>query len=158
MSSLRSMSETADGQMKALQVGHEDRSPAGRPVTEAARSLLAAHGDGGHLVLRQAQKDLAQARREQFFNACRSMVFAAAERWNRAGEPADPHAHRGRAYRRWRERHHLDRRATASAPAPADAAPAMSLLRSQRRERAEKFLGGNPNIDVRGGQEMRPRW
>ncbi|CAH1661149.1 entry exclusion protein TrbK [Chelatococcus asaccharovorans] len=29
---------------------------------------------------------------------------------------------------------------------------------AERRERAEKFLGGNPNLDVRGGQEMRPRW
>ncbi|MFG1465868.1 entry exclusion protein TrbK [Xanthobacter sp. DSM 24535] len=47
----------------------------------------------------------------------------------------------------------------ASAPASADAAPAIvTSSDSQRRERAEKFLGGNPNIDVRGGQEMRPRW
>lgn len=40
-------------------------------------------------------------------------------------------------------------RAVEGSVAPSDA---------QRREQAERFLGGNPNLDVRGGQEMRPRW
>ncbi len=26
------------------------------------------------------------------------------------------------------------------------------------RRRAEQFLGGDPDRDVRGGQEMKPRW
>ncbi|MFG1365869.1 entry exclusion protein TrbK [Xanthobacter versatilis] len=42
----------------------------------------------------------------------------------------------------------------AGAAAPAASTPSDA----ERRERAEKFLGGNPNLDVRGGQEMRPRW
>lgn len=29
---------------------------------------------------------------------------------------------------------------------------------AERRERAEKFFGGDPNRDIRSGQEMRPRW
>lgn len=28
----------------------------------------------------------------------------------------------------------------------------------ERRERAEKFFGGDTNRDIRSGQEMRPRW
>ncbi|WP_200837695.1 entry exclusion protein TrbK [Starkeya nomas] len=27
-----------------------------------------------------------------------------------------------------------------------------------RREHIERFFGGDPNRDVRGGQEMKPRW
>ncbi|MBS7546458.1 entry exclusion protein TrbK [Ancylobacter oerskovii] len=42
----------------------------------------------------------------------------------------------------------------AGAAAPASSTPSDV----ERRERAEKVLGGNPNLDVRGGQEMRPRW
>ena len=50
-----------------------------------------------------------------------------------------------------------------SQPAPPREAGAAATAIStpsdaERRERAEKFLGGNPNLDVRGGQEMRPRW
>lgn len=29
---------------------------------------------------------------------------------------------------------------------------------TQRRQRAEEFFGGDPERDVRGGQEMKPRW
>ncbi|AMS45440.1 entry exclusion protein TrbK [Aminobacter aminovorans] len=29
---------------------------------------------------------------------------------------------------------------------------------AERRQRAEKFFGGDPDRDVRGGQEMKPRW
>jgi Ti type entry exclusion protein TrbK len=29
---------------------------------------------------------------------------------------------------------------------------------AERREHVEKFFGGDPNRDIRGGQEMRPRW
>lgn len=47
----------------------------------------------------------------------------------------------------------------ASSPTLDNATPAtVAAPEAQRRERAEKFLGGNPNLDVRGGQEMRPRW
>lgn len=42
-------------------------------------------------------------------------------------------------------------------PAPLDQAPA-SISDKARRERAEKFFGGDPDRNVRGGQEMRPRW
>jgi len=28
----------------------------------------------------------------------------------------------------------------------------------EQRQRAEDFLGGDPNRPVRGGQEMKPRW
>lgn len=41
--------------------------------------------------------------------------------------------------------------------APTNEAPAR-LPDTARRERAEKFFGGDPNRNVRGGQEMRPRW
>ncbi len=29
---------------------------------------------------------------------------------------------------------------------------------AERRQRAEKFFRGDPDRDVRGGQEMKPRW
>lgn len=29
---------------------------------------------------------------------------------------------------------------------------------TQRRQRAKDFFGGDPDRDVRGGQEMKPRW
>lgn len=37
-------------------------------------------------------------------------------------------------------------------PAPAPTAS------DERRQRAEDFLGGDPDRSVRGGQEMKPRW
>jgi P-type conjugative transfer protein TrbJ len=70
MSSLRSMSETADGQMKALQVGHEI---AAQQVaqTQKLRGLVSQQMTmmGTWLQIEQTDKDLAQARREKFFNA-----------------------------------------------------------------------------------------
>ncbi|GAA2830624.1 entry exclusion protein TrbK [Aminobacter aminovorans] len=42
-------------------------------------------------------------------------------------------------------------------PIPAKEAPAASL-ENARRERAENFFGAGPDRNVRGGQEMRPRW
>ena len=42
-------------------------------------------------------------------------------------------------------------------PARVNEAPA-SISATARRERAENFFGGNPDRDVRGGQDMRPRW
>ncbi|MBY5774940.1 P-type conjugative transfer protein TrbJ [Rhizobium leguminosarum] len=70
MSSLRSMSETADGQMKALQVGHEI---AAQQVaqTQKLRGLISQQMTmmGTWLQTEQTDKDLAQARREKFFNA-----------------------------------------------------------------------------------------
>ncbi|MGO7345307.1 P-type conjugative transfer protein TrbJ [Rhizobium johnstonii] len=70
MSSLRSMSETADGQMKALQVGHEI---AAQQVaqTQKLRGLVSQQMTlmGTWLQTEQTDKDLAQARREKFFNA-----------------------------------------------------------------------------------------
>ena len=39
----------------------------------------------------------------------------------------------------------------ATEPAPTPEGP-------QRRQRAENFFGGDSERDVRGGQEMKPRW
>lgn len=46
---------------------------------------------------------------------------------------------------------------------PRDVAPVGTELpptaqEEQRRQRAESFFGGDPDRDVRGGQEMKPRW
>lgn len=70
MSSLRSMSESADGQMKALQVGHEiavqqvAQMQKLRGIVSQQTTMM-----GTWFQSEQAQKDLAQARREKFFNA-----------------------------------------------------------------------------------------
>jgi P-type conjugative transfer protein TrbJ len=70
MSSLRTMSQSADGQMKALQVGHQI---AAQQVAQfqKLRGLVSQQTTmmGTWLQSEQADKDLAQARREQFFNA-----------------------------------------------------------------------------------------
>lgn len=70
MSSLRSMSETADGQMKALQVGHQI---AAQQVAQfqKLRGLVSQQTTmmGTWFQSRQADKDLSQARRENFFNS-----------------------------------------------------------------------------------------
>jgi type IV secretion system protein TrbJ len=70
MSSLRSMSETADGQLKALQVGHEI---AAQQVSQLQklRGLVSQQMTmmGTWLQSQQTGQDLAEARREQFFNA-----------------------------------------------------------------------------------------
>ena len=70
MSSLRSMSESADGQMKALQVGHEIATQQVAQM-QKLRGLVSQQTTmmGTWFQSEQAQKDLAQARREQFFNA-----------------------------------------------------------------------------------------
>ncbi|WP_286299347.1 P-type conjugative transfer protein TrbJ [Aminobacter sp. SS-2016] len=70
MSSLRAMSETSDGQMKALQVGHQI---AAQQVAQfqKLRGLVSQQTTmmGTWFQSRQADKDLAQARRENFFNS-----------------------------------------------------------------------------------------
>ena len=70
MNSLRSMSESADGQMKALQVGHQI---AAQQVSQMQklRGLVSQQMAmmGTWLQSEQTDKDLAQARREKFFNA-----------------------------------------------------------------------------------------
>ncbi|WP_248310232.1 P-type conjugative transfer protein TrbJ [Bosea sp. 117] len=70
MSSLRTMSQSADGQMKALQVGHQI---AAQQVAQfqKLRGLVSQQTTmmGTWLQSKQSDKDLAQARREQFFNA-----------------------------------------------------------------------------------------
>jgi P-type conjugative transfer protein TrbJ len=68
MSSLRSMSETADGQMKALQVGHEIAAQQVAQM-QKLRGLVAQQMTmvGTWLQSEQTDKDLAQARREKFF-------------------------------------------------------------------------------------------
>lgn len=43
-----------------------------------------------------------------------------------------------------------------AAPVGVSLAPAVDG--ADRRHRAEKFLGGDPDRDVRGGQETQPRW
>ncbi|MEH7846029.1 P-type conjugative transfer protein TrbJ [Rhizobium laguerreae] len=70
MSSLRSMSETADGQMKALQVGHEIAAQQVAQM-QKLRGLVSQQMSmmGTWLQTEQTDKDLAQARREKFFNA-----------------------------------------------------------------------------------------
>ena len=70
MSSLRSMSESADGQMKALQVGHQI---AAQQVSQMQklRGLVSQQMTmvGTWLQTEQTDKDLAQARREDFFRS-----------------------------------------------------------------------------------------
>ncbi|WSG98109.1 P-type conjugative transfer protein TrbJ (plasmid) [Rhizobium johnstonii] len=70
MSSLRSMSETADGQMKALQVGHEIAAQQVAQM-QKLRGLVSQQMTmmGTWLQTEQTDKDPAQARREKFFNA-----------------------------------------------------------------------------------------
>ncbi|MFF0923876.1 P-type conjugative transfer protein TrbJ [Rhizobium leguminosarum] len=70
MSSLRSMSETADGQMKALQVGHEIAAQQVAQM-QKLRGLVSQQMTmmGTWLQTEQTDKDLAQVRREKFFNA-----------------------------------------------------------------------------------------
>lgn len=36
-------------------------------------------------------------------------------------------------------------------------APVSTTMDAKRRERVEIFFGGDPDRDIRGGQEMRPR-
>lgn len=69
MSQLRSMSESADGQMKALQVGHEIAAQQVAQI-QKLRGLVSQQMTmmGTWYQSEQAQKDLAQARREQFFS------------------------------------------------------------------------------------------
>ena len=70
MSSLRSMSESADGQMKALQVGHQI---AAQQVSQMQklRGLVSQQMTmmGTWLQTEQTDKDLAQTRREEFFKS-----------------------------------------------------------------------------------------
>jgi len=70
MSALRSMSESADGQMKALQVGHQIAAQQVAQM-QKLRGLVSQQMTmmGTWFQSEQAQKDLAQARREQFFSA-----------------------------------------------------------------------------------------
>lgn len=70
MSSLRSMSESADGQMKALQVGHEIAAQQVAQM-QKLRGLVSQQMTmmGTWLQTEQTDKDLAQARREKFFNS-----------------------------------------------------------------------------------------
>ncbi|TPP06020.1 P-type conjugative transfer protein TrbJ [Rhizobium glycinendophyticum] len=70
MSSLRSISESADGQLKALQVGHQI---AAQQVSQMQklRGLVSQQMTmmGTWLQTEQTDKDLAQARREEFFKS-----------------------------------------------------------------------------------------
>ena len=70
MSSLRSMSESADGQMKALQVGHEIAAQEVGQL-QKLRGLVSQQMTmmGTWYQSEQAKQDLAQARREEFFKA-----------------------------------------------------------------------------------------
>ncbi len=70
MSQLRSMSESADGQMKALQVGHEIAAQQVAQM-QKLRGLVSQQMTmmGTWLQTEQTDKDLAQARREQFFKS-----------------------------------------------------------------------------------------
>lgn len=70
MASLRSLSQSADGQMKALQVGHQIATQQVAQM-QKLRGLVSQQMTmmGTWFQSEQAQKDLAQARREKFFNA-----------------------------------------------------------------------------------------
>ncbi|NTJ66326.1 P-type conjugative transfer protein TrbJ [Agrobacterium rhizogenes] len=83
MSQLRSMSESADGQMKALQVGHEIAAQQVAQM-QKLRGLVSQQMTmmGTWYQSEQAQKDLAQARREQFFSGT--------ERDIRGGQTMEP--------------------------------------------------------------------
>ena len=80
------MSETADGQMKALQVGHQIATQQ-VAQTQKLRGLVSQQMTmmGTWFQSEQTQKDLAQARREKFFNAT-TATFAVDRKWSRAGE------------------------------------------------------------------------
>jgi len=70
MSQLRSASESADGQMKALQVGHEIAAQEVAQM-QKLRALVSQQTTmmGTWFQSSQSDKDLGQARREQFFNS-----------------------------------------------------------------------------------------
>lgn len=70
MNSLRGMSETADGQMRALQVGHQIAAQQVAQM-QKLRGLVSQQMTlvGTWQQTEQSEKDLAQARREKFFNA-----------------------------------------------------------------------------------------
>ena len=70
MTSLRTMSETADGQMKALQVGHEIAAQQVAQM-QKLRGLVAQQMTmvGTWLQSEQTNRDLAQALHEKFFDA-----------------------------------------------------------------------------------------
>ena len=75
MSSLRSMSESSDGQMNALQVGHQIAAEQVGQV-QKLRGLIAQQTTmmATWFQSDQADKDLAQLRRERFFNAGQTNV------------------------------------------------------------------------------------
>lgn len=83
MSSLRSMSESADGQMKALQVGHQIAAQQVAQM-QKLRGLVSQQMTmmGTWFQSEQARQDLAQARREQFFGG--------SERDIRGGQTMEP--------------------------------------------------------------------
>lgn len=70
MASLRSLSESADGQMKALQVGHQIANQQVAQM-QKLRGLVSQQITmmGAWYQSEQAAKDLAQNRREEFFNS-----------------------------------------------------------------------------------------
>lgn len=70
MSQLRSMSQSSDGQMKALQVGHQIAAQQVAQM-QKLRGIVSQQTTmmGTWLQSEQTDKDLAQARREKFFNA-----------------------------------------------------------------------------------------
>lgn len=70
MSSLRGMSETANGQMKALQVGHQIAAQQVAQI-QKLRGLVSQQMTmmGTWLQSEQTDKDLAQKRREEFFRS-----------------------------------------------------------------------------------------
>lgn len=70
MAQLRSMSETSDGQLKALQVGHEIAAQEVAQM-QKLRGLVSQHMTmmATWFQSQQTDKDLAQAQREQFFKS-----------------------------------------------------------------------------------------
>jgi Ti type entry exclusion protein TrbK len=101
----------------------------------------------------QTDKDLAQARREKFFNTTPPSVRAA-RAWSPAGEPRGRHGAERRRTGRRRPDDRMVRRRARFGARPASTPSATE----NRRQKAHDFLGGDPDRDVRGGQEMKPRW
>ncbi len=151
MSSLRSISQSADGQMKALQVGHQI---AAQQVSQMQklRGLVSQQMTmmGTWLQSEQSDKDLAQAR-ERNFSMPMFPRSQADRRWSHAGEPLSPHCHGAGHPRCGGFRHDILFRPGKH--------PASSKISEEQRATRERFFGtAKELLPIERGQEMRPRW
>lgn len=114
MSSLRSMSETADGQMKALQVGHEIAAQQVAQM-QKLRGLVSQQMTmmGTWYQSEQAQR-IWRKRGANSSSAEQSVTSGAARPWSPAGEPASDCHYRPRRgrFRGRCKRHYMERAST----------------------------------------------